>query len=101
MNTTGERGLKTWQEVMSPLRDLMEKDPDAFLARMKASLEVKWKRVIGPEDCTADEEGTLICPVCGIAYEFCSCPAPNEPDMFEYRVTDGVSEARPTNGMDW
>jgi hypothetical protein len=62
---------------------------------------VKWPRVFGQEDCTADEAGTLSCPVCGIAYEFCSCPAPDLPDMYEDRTTDGVLQARPTNGIDW
>lgn len=63
---------------------------------------VAWRRVVNASDCTVrNREGALICAVCKTLYDYCDCPGPDQVDMFEYRTTNGVLEARPLRGIDW
>lgn len=52
-----------------------------------------WKRVVFAADCDADGN----CPRCKIDYGECGCPGPTMDDH-EYRVRNGVMEARELGG---
>jgi hypothetical protein len=52
-----------------------------------------WQRVSFSADCIDDA-----CSLCGLDYaDECRCPGPTQ-DGYEYRVRDGVLEARLTDG---